>query len=51
MSITISKVLISDNVDTKCDDLLTAHGIEVVRKCNLKPIELIKELEVRKINF
>ncbi|XP_065219823.1 D-3-phosphoglycerate dehydrogenase-like [Planococcus citri] len=45
MSVKITKVLISDNVDQKCEDLLTANGVEVVRKCNLKPEELIKELE------
>ena len=46
MSVKIAKVLISDNVDQKCEDLLTANGVQVVRKCNLKPDELIKELEV-----
>lgn len=47
MSIPIKKVLISDNVDKKCEELLRKHNINVVSKFNLSPAELIKELEVR----
>ncbi|KAK7601662.1 hypothetical protein V9T40_009103 [Parthenolecanium corni] len=45
MSIHLNKVLISDNVDKKCEELLRQHNIEVVSKFNLSPAELIKELE------
>lgn len=52
MSIHLNKVLISDNVDKKCEELLRQHNIEVVSKFNLSPAELIKELEVRNfMNF
>lgn len=48
MSIRLNRVLISDNVDKKCEDLLRQKKIEVVSKTNLSPAELIQELEVRK---
>lgn len=47
MSIRLNRVLISDNVDKKCEELLRNHNIDVVSKFNLSPAELIKELEVR----
>jgi len=46
MSVTIERVLISDNVDKKCDDLLKANGIKVITKCGLSPSDLIQALEV-----
>lgn len=46
MAVSINKVLISDSVNKKCEELLKAHGIDVVTKFNLSPTELIKELEV-----
>ncbi|XKL67849.1 hypothetical protein PGB90_003340 [Kerria lacca] len=45
MAVSINKVLISDSVNKKCEELLKAHGIDVVTKFNLSPTELIKELE------
>lgn len=43
----IKKVLISDNVDKKCEDLLKANQIEVLSKSGLTESELIFALKVR----
>lgn len=47
MSVVIKKVLISDNVDKKCEDLLKANQIKVVSKSGLTESELISALNVR----
>ena len=46
MAVTIERVLISDNVDEKCADLLRANRIEVIMKCGLPTSDLIRALEV-----
>lgn len=46
MSVAIEKVLISDHVDEKCQDLLRANGIQVEFKFGLSGSELILALRV-----
>jgi D-3-phosphoglycerate dehydrogenase len=47
MSVKIKRVLISDNVDQKCADLLKLNGIEVISKCGLSASSLVEALDVR----
>jgi len=47
MAVAIKKVLISDNVDKRCEDLLKQNDINVVCKFNLSTVELIEELKVK----
>ncbi|PVD29920.1 hypothetical protein C0Q70_09179 [Pomacea canaliculata] len=44
MVISLSRVLISDEVDPKCVDILQSHGVEVVTNTKLSKNELIAEI-------
>lgn len=46
MVISLSRVLISDEVDPKCVDILQSHGVEVVTNTKLSKNELIAEIPV-----
>ena len=46
MVITLQKVLISDEVDPKCVEVLKANGIEVVKNTKLTNDELLTEIPV-----
>ena len=46
MVITLQKVLISDEVDPKCVEVLKANGIEVVKNTKLTKDELLTEIPV-----
>ena len=45
----IEQVLISDQIDENCIDLLNNYEINVVYKTNFSKSELIKEIPVSKI--
>lgn len=44
MALTLKKVLISDEVDPRCVDILTNNGIQVVKNTKLSKEELLKEI-------
>ena len=46
MVISLRKVLISDEVDPKCVEVLKANGIEVVKNTKLTKDELLAEIPV-----
>lgn len=45
MAFQLSKVLISDEVDPKCVEILQTHGIEVVQNTKLSKAELLTEIQ------
>ena len=47
MVIQLQKVLISDEVDAKCVNILQTNGVEVVKNTKLSKEELIAEIPVR----
>ena len=47
MVIKLQKVLISDEVDAKCVNILQTNGVEVVKNTKLSKEELIAEIPVR----
>ena len=53
MVLQIKKVLISDEVDPKCVDILKKNGIEVVKDTSLakKPDQLIAEIKVSSVTL
>lgn len=46
MSINLTSVLISDEVDQKCVNFLQENGIKVVKNTKLSKEELLKEIAV-----
>jgi hypothetical protein len=46
MSFNLSSVLISDEVDQKCVDILQENGIKVVKNTKLSKEDLLKEIAV-----
>ena len=46
MSFNLQNVLISDEVDDKCVDILRSNGIEVVKNTKLSKEQLISEIPV-----
>lgn len=51
MVIELKKVLISDEVDPKCVQILQNNDIEVVKNTKLSKEELIQEIPVRPTYF
>ena len=47
MALTLKKVLISDEIDQKCVDILVKNGIEVEKNTKLSKEQLIGEIGVR----
>lgn len=46
MACAINKVLISDEIDEKCMDVLRSNGIEVTKNTKLSKDQLIQEIAV-----
>ena len=46
MVVSIKKVLISDEVDQRCVEILQENGIEAVKNTKLSKEELVKEIVV-----
>lgn len=46
MVVTLKKVLISDEVDARCAEILQTNGIEVVKNIKLSKEDLIAEIGV-----
>ena len=51
MSVKLSSVLISDEVDQKCVTILQENGIKVVKNTKLSKEELLKEIPVSNTFF
>lgn len=51
MSFNLSSVLISDEVDQKCVQILQDNGIKVLKNSKLSKEELLKEIPVSNMFF
>ena len=51
MVLSLKKVLISDDIDPKCIQILQNNGIDVVKKTNMTKQQLISEIPVSEIKM
>ena len=49
MVLQLKKVLISDDIDAKCVNILQSNGVDVVKNTKLSKAELIAEIPVSKL--